>query len=93
MNHFIALAAAALVFAPAAFAQTNDAPQSDIVVTGVRPEQIQTFVEQVSAVPPSVDQLARWDEDICLAVAGLPRSVKKRSRPLSKHRVRFVGGM
>lgn len=72
MNRFIALAAAALVFASAAFAQTNDAPQSDIVVTGVRPEQIQTFVEQVSAVPPSVDQLARWDEDICLAVAGLP---------------------
>lgn len=46
-------------------------PQSDIVVTGVRPEQIQAFVEQVSAVPPSVDQIARWDDDICVSLAGL----------------------
>jgi hypothetical protein len=28
-------------------------------------------VEQVSAVPPSVDQIARWDDDICLTLAGL----------------------
>ena len=45
--------------------------QSEIVVTGVRPEQIQAFVEQVSAVPPSVDQIARWDDHLCVTLAGL----------------------
>lgn len=54
----------------AASAQPSES-QSDIVVTGVRPEQVQAFVEQVSAVPASVDQIARWDDDICLTVAGL----------------------
>ena len=52
--------------------QPEPASQAELVVTGVRPEQIQTFVEQVSAVPPSVRQIARWDEDICFRVAGLP---------------------
>lgn len=46
-------------------------PQFDIVVTGVRPEQIQAFVEQVSTAPPSLDQIARWDDDICISAAGL----------------------
>ncbi len=46
-------------------------PQFDIVVTGVRPEQIQAFVEQVSTAPPSVDQIARWNDDICVSAAGL----------------------
>ena len=72
-RHLIALAALGALFAPQAMGQPNDVsdPQSDIVVTGVRPEQIQSFVEQVSAVPPSVDQIARWDDDICLSVAGV----------------------
>lgn len=51
--------------------QPDPEPQPDVVVTGVRPEQIQAFVEQVSAVPPSVDQIARWDDDICVTLAGL----------------------
>lgn len=71
--------AAGLLLAFALFAQaaanaqqSEQESQSDIVVTGVRPEQVQAFVEQVSAAPPSVDQLARWDDDICVTLAGLP---------------------
>jgi hypothetical protein len=45
-------------------------PEPDIVVTGVRQEQVQAFVAQVSAVPPSVEQIARWDDDICMSVVG-----------------------
>lgn len=90
MNRFTAIAALALLVAPAAFAQ-DDAPQSDIVVTGVRPEQIQSFVEQVSAVPPSVDQLARWDEDICLAVAGLPAAQGQSIVDRVSYRAQAVG--
>jgi hypothetical protein len=67
----LAAAIAALAAAPA-IGQPNDpqAPASDIVVTGVRPEQIQSFVEQVSAIPPSINQIARWNDDICTSVAG-----------------------
>ena len=53
---------------PGALAQT--AP--DIVVTGVRPEQAQSFVEQVAAVSPMADQLPRWDNEICTSIAGMP---------------------
>ncbi len=61
-----------LVGLSSAFAQEGAPdPQFDIVVTGVRPEQIQAFVEQVSIAPPSVDQIARWDDDICISAAGL----------------------
>jgi hypothetical protein len=68
-----ALLAATVLFclapAGAAFAQTT---QSDpIVVTGRTPEQTQSFVERVAAVP-SADQLARWDRVVCPSVAGLP---------------------
>lgn len=70
-RYVIALAALSILGVPQAWGQPTTPPeQTDIVVTGVRPEQIQTFVEQVSAVPPSVDQIARWNDDICLAVAG-----------------------
>lgn len=62
----------ALMGSSSAFAQDGAPdPQFDIVVTGVRPEQIQAFVEQVSTAPPSVDQIARWDDDICISAAGL----------------------
>lgn len=90
MNRFVAIAALALLFSSPAFAQ-DDTPQSDIVVTGVRPEQIQSFVEQVSAVPPSVDQLARWDEDICLAVAGLPAEQGQAIADRVSYRAEAVG--
>jgi hypothetical protein len=53
---------------PSAIAQT--AP--DIVVTGVRPEQTQAFVEQLAAVSPMADQLPRWDNVICTSIAGMP---------------------
>ena len=62
----------ALLALPSASAQEGPPElQSDIVVTGVRPEQIQAFVEQASIAPPSVDQIARWDDDICISAAGL----------------------
>jgi hypothetical protein len=64
-----ALVAAALAGAPAALAQT---PNNDIVVTAISRDQAQSFVSQLSAAPPSVDQMARWDEAVCVGVAGLP---------------------
>jgi len=53
---------------PGALAQT--AP--DIVVTGVRPEQTQEFVQQLAAISPMADQLPRWDATICTSIAGMP---------------------
>lgn len=53
---------------PAALAQTTP----DIVVTGVRPEQTQDFVQQLAAISPMADQLPRWDNTICTSVAGMP---------------------
>ncbi|ANP46647.1 hypothetical protein [Candidatus Viadribacter manganicus] len=53
---------------PAALAQTTP----DIVVTGVRPEQTQAYVEQVTAISPMADQLPRWDSAICTSIAGMP---------------------
>ncbi len=72
MRSVALMAAVALLAVTPAVGQPNEpnSPQSDIIVTGVRPEQVQSFVEQVSAVPPSVNQIARWDNDICTSVAG-----------------------
>jgi hypothetical protein len=53
-----------------ALAQTTTAP--DIVVTGVRPEQAQSFVTQLAIPAPTADQLPRWDNSICTSVAGMP---------------------
>lgn len=53
---------------PGALAQT--AP--DIVITGVRPEQTQSFVQQLAAISPMADQLPRWDAMVCTSVAGMP---------------------
>jgi hypothetical protein len=67
-----ALTILAVSIALNAGAQPEDSPpQSDIVVTGVRPEQVQAFVEQVTASPAAADQLGRWDDDLCASVAGL----------------------
>jgi hypothetical protein len=63
-----ALVAAAFAGAPAALGQT---PNNDIVVTAISRDQAQSFVTQLSAAPPSVDQMARWDEAVCVGVAGL----------------------
>jgi hypothetical protein len=64
-----ALVAAALAGAPAAIAQTST---DDIVVTGLSRDRAQSFVSQLSATPPSVDQMGRWDQAVCVGVAGLP---------------------
>ncbi|MCX7357095.1 MAG: hypothetical protein NT015_02935 [Alphaproteobacteria bacterium] len=69
MNVRVCVIMFALLATPA-FAQTDDS-SNDLVVRGVRPEQIQSFVEQVAVAPPSVDQIARWDDALCLSVAGL----------------------
>lgn len=68
------LAAVAVVsmaaMASVASAQTETQP--DIVVTAASREQTQAFVSQMSIAPRSDDQLGRWDEAICIGVAGLP---------------------
>lgn len=59
--------------APAA-AQTPPASPSDeeVVVTGRRvDEAIQNFVQELSAAPSNEDQLARWDEEVCVGVIGI----------------------
>lgn len=72
MRRIVLAAVLAVLVAAPAVGQPNApaAPTSDIVVTGVRPEQVQSFVEQVSAIPPSINQIARWNNDICTSVAG-----------------------
>lgn len=67
----LALVCSGIVAAsPVALAQEAD-PQPDIIITGPGAEQVRSFVTEISAVAPSVDQIARWDEDICMSVAGL----------------------
>lgn len=59
--------------APAVLAQTADDADNTIVVTARTPEQTQRFVEQMSIAPGTADQLARWDQEICTSVVGLPQ--------------------
>lgn len=59
----------ALAFFGTAGAQT---PEPEIVVTAASRQQTQAFVSQMAAVPNTADQLGRWDEAICVGVAGLP---------------------
>jgi hypothetical protein len=63
------LSAAALAGGPA-IAQTSS--ESDIIVTAASREQTQAYVSQVAIAPASADQLGRWDEAVCVGVAGLP---------------------
>lgn len=71
-QHALALGCLFICLALAEASAQPEAPQQpDIVVTGVRAEQAQSFAQQVSAVPAAVNQLARWDDDICLRLAGL----------------------
>lgn len=62
--------ALALVCSPALAQTVTTAP--DIVVTAASREQTQAYVSQVAIAPTSADQLGRWDEAICVGVAGLP---------------------
>ena len=66
----LATAVSFFLLAPLPAALAQSAP--DIVVSGVRPEQTQAFVEQLAAVSPMADQLPRWDATICTSVAGMP---------------------
>ncbi|MCX7358262.1 MAG: hypothetical protein NT015_08990 [Alphaproteobacteria bacterium] len=67
----LATALSFLMLAPMpALAQTTTSP--DIVVTGLRPEQAQSFVTQVAIPAPTADQLPRWDNSICTSIAGMP---------------------
>lgn len=67
----LAAAAAIVLSAPApALAQTTNA--SEIVVTAASREQAQSFVSQLSMSPAAADQLGRWNDFICVGVAGLP---------------------
>lgn len=68
---FAALAAAALLSAsPSALAQTP--AQSDIVITALDRDQAEAFVSQLATAPASDDQMGRWNNSICIGVAGLP---------------------
>lgn len=62
---------AAFISASPSLAQT---PQegADIVITGASRVQAQFFVAELSSAPPTVDQIGRWDDAVCIGVAGLP---------------------
>jgi hypothetical protein len=59
-----------LLPATTALAQTQSEP---VVVTGRTPEQARQFVDRLAIAPSTVDQLARWDNQICTSVVGMPR--------------------
>jgi hypothetical protein len=64
-----AVAAFVLISAPIAIAQQ---PDNDIVVVGERVEEVATqFATEIAAPSMREDQLARWDERICVGTAGL----------------------
>jgi hypothetical protein len=65
-----ALVGAAMFAGGPAAAQTSS--ESDIIITAASREQTQSFVSQVAIAPTSADQLGRWDEAVCVGVAGLP---------------------
>lgn len=68
----LAAASAAALFGVATptFAQTSST--NEIVVTAATREQTQSFVSQISVAPATADQLGRWNDFICVGVAGLP---------------------
>jgi hypothetical protein len=67
---FALIAAAAA--GPAA-AQTAAPPTTEeLVVTGQRvDEAVRNFVAELSAPPPSEDQLARWNNEVCVGAIGI----------------------
>lgn len=66
----LATALGFFLLAPLPSALAQNAP--DIVVTGVRPERTQAFVQQLAAISPMADQLPRWDNVVCTSIAGMP---------------------
>lgn len=69
---FTALAVAGVVGAPQLAWAQSDPLTSDIVVTGATREQAQEFVSQLAVAPAADDQLGRWNDFVCVGVAGLP---------------------
>lgn len=63
------VAACVVLWAPLTAAQQQG---DDIVVVGERLEEVtRTFVEELAAPSLREDQLARWDERVCVGIAGL----------------------
>jgi hypothetical protein len=67
------LALGAALFLAAAFSSAAaQTPSDDIIVTAASREQSQAFVSQIAIAPATAEQLGRWDDAICVGVAGLP---------------------
>jgi hypothetical protein len=64
-----ALLVFASLFATPVFGQQNE---PEIVVTAASRQQVQSFVSEIAIAPSGADQYGRWDEAICVGVAGLP---------------------
>lgn len=64
---------AAVLSTSAAAAQEAATGSDEIIVTGERlHEMARSFVEEVAVAPSGERQLARWDNEICPLVAGVP---------------------
>lgn len=64
--------------APVAAAQsTRDSATEEVLVTAPRVEALEEFVTEMAA-PGSTDQLARWREQLCIAVAGFDTTQAQR---------------
>jgi len=48
-----------------------DLVNEKVVVTARKPAETKSYVEQVTAPPRGTDQLARWDDRICVGVSGV----------------------
>ena len=93
MRHYLcALSLSLMLAAPAAAQDTPAANSSDIIVTGVRLEEMaQQFVGEISSVPASEDQFARWSDRICPGAAGLSPADAQRVVDRIAMRARAVG--
>lgn len=72
LRNFCVGVAMIALFSASAVAQPED---PDIVVVGERLEQVtREYVTALAAPSVREDQLARWDERVCVGVAGLSAS-------------------
>lgn len=71
VRRFALMLAAAVLSASSAYAQ-DQASAPDIVVVGERVEQMsRDFAASIAATTTRADQLARWDESVCIGATGL----------------------
>jgi len=70
----------AMCVVPVAGAQAGDPPEvvqegdlvnEKVVITARKPAETRNYVEQVTAPPRGTEQLARWDDRICVGVSGV----------------------